>query len=81
MQYKSIENVFIISVWKLTKSVNNRQRYKKTISLYYLSVSMGVANHDTPFGYMNVGFRQNWQKPKMSSKNRSDLIGTFPPFG
>ena len=42
---------------------------------------MGVVKNEyTPFGYMNVGFRQNWQKPKMSSKNRSDLIGTFSPI-
>ena len=48
MQGKSLENVFIISVWKLTKSVNNRQRYKNPISLYYLSVSRGVATGYTP---------------------------------
>ena len=80
MQGKSLENVFIVRVSNLPKSGKNRQRYKNPISLYYLSVSMGVANHDTPFGYMNVGFRQNWQKPKMSSKNRSDLIRTFSPI-
>lgn len=57
MQDKSLENVFIVRVSNLPKSGKNRQRYKNPISLYYLSVSMGVANRDTPFGYMNVGFR------------------------
>jgi|GEM_PF-2761238 len=31
MQYKSIENVFIISVWKLTKSVNDLKNTKKQL--------------------------------------------------
>ena len=65
---------------EIDKKCQRLKKYKKPISLYYLSVSMGVANHDTPFGYMNVGFRQNWQKPKMSSKNRSGPIGTFSPI-
>ena len=81
MQGISLEKVFIVRVSNLPKSGKNRQRYKNPISLYYLSVSMGVVKNEyTPFGYMNVGFRQNWQKPKMSSKNRSDLIGTFSPI-
>ena len=54
MQYKSIENVFIISVWKLTKSVNNRQRYKKPISLYYLS-DVGVSLQATPLRLAKIG--------------------------
>lgn len=81
MQGKSLENVFIVRVSNLPKSGENRQRYKNPISLYYLSVSMGVVKNEyTPFDYMNVGFRQNWQKPKLFGKNRSDLIGTFSPI-
>lgn len=48
MQGKSLENVFIVRVSNLPKSGENRQRYKNPISLYYLSVSMGVATGYTP---------------------------------
>lgn len=48
MQGKSLENVFIVRVSNLPKSGKNRQRYKNPISLYCLSVSMGVATGYTP---------------------------------
>ena len=48
MQYKSIENVFIVRVSNLPKSGKNRQIYKNPISLYYLSVSRGVDAGYTP---------------------------------
>lgn len=54
MQGKSLENVFIVRVLNLPKSGENRQRYKNPISLYYLSVSRGVATGYTPYT------RQNW---------------------
>ena len=54
---------------EIDKKCQRLKKYKKPISLYYLSVSMGVVKNEyTPFGYMNVGFRQNWQKPKSPVK-------------
>lgn len=46
MQGISLENVFIVRVSNLPKSGKNRQRYKNPISLYYLSVSMGVVKNE-----------------------------------
>lgn len=64
MQYKSIENVFIVRVSNLPKSGKNRQIYKNPISLYYLSdVGVSLKTSTPPFGFVNVGFRQNCQKP------------------
>lgn len=33
---------------EIDKKCQRLKKYKKPISLYYLSVSMGVANRDTP---------------------------------
>ena len=47
---------------EIDKKCQRLKKYKKTISLYYLS-DVGVSRFATPpLVYMNIGFRQKWLK-------------------